>query len=44
MCYCGEKIKFRHCHKAAFDKLKSIGGVTLRAHAYKIAKAAGIIK
>ena len=42
MCFCGEKLKFRHCHKAAFVKLKSIGDITLKTHAYDIAKAAGI--
>lgn len=41
-CFCGKKIKFRHCHRDAFDKLKSIGDIQLKKHSYQIANAAGL--
>jgi hypothetical protein len=43
ICFCGKKQKFRHCHRDAFDKLKSIDDAAVRTHAYDIAKAAGLI-
>ncbi len=32
MCFCGKKIKYRHCHKAVFEKLKGLGDEILAAH------------
>lgn len=43
LCFCGQKIKFRHCHRDAFDKLKAIGDIQIKKHAYGIAQAAGLI-
>jgi hypothetical protein len=42
-CFCGQKIKFRNCHRDAFDKLKAIGDIQIKKHAYGIAQAAGLI-
>jgi hypothetical protein len=42
-CFCGRNIKFRDCHRAAYDKLKQLDAVTLESHAYSFAKAAGFI-
>lgn len=42
-CFCGKKEKFRHCHRNAFDKLKSIGDDIIKSHAYNIAKATRMI-
>lgn len=42
-CFCGRKIKFRHCHREAYDKLKYIGDSILINHAYEIAKAAKLL-
>jgi hypothetical protein len=44
LCFCNSGIKFRHCHRAAFEKLKHIGDDNLKFHAYSIGKAAGIFK
>jgi len=41
-CFCGNKIKFRHCHRDAYDKLKLIDKEVLQLHAYNIAKATGL--
>lgn len=38
-CFCGGKKKFRHCHKGAFEKLKSLGSNVLRYHYDMISKA-----
>lgn len=43
LCFCGKKIKFRHCHRDAFDLLKSLGKEMLENDSYLIAKAAGLI-
>lgn len=43
LCFCGERAKFRHCHRGAFDKLKDIGDNIVRSHAYHIAKAANLL-
>jgi hypothetical protein len=40
-CFCGKKEKFRHCHKGAFEKLKSLGHGILKHHYGVIAKATG---
>lgn len=42
-CFCGKRVKFRHCHKEAFEKLKSLGPATLKYHYIMIAKATGYI-
>jgi hypothetical protein len=44
LCFCNRGIKFRHCHREAFDKLKSIGSEELKFHAYSVGKAAGIFQ
>jgi hypothetical protein len=43
LCFCGKNVKFRHCHRGAFDKLKGIGDNMVRNHAYNIAKAASLL-
>lgn len=43
MCFCGGKQKFRHCHKTAFEKLKSIGNDSLVEHYRWIGKVTGIV-
>ena len=42
-CFCGKKLKFRHCHKGAFEKFKSLGHGILKLHYAMIAKATGFI-
>jgi len=42
LCFCGQKVKFRRCHRDAFDKLKLIGDSIVCDHAHGIAKAVGI--
>lgn len=42
-CFCGNKIKFRHCHREAFDKLKLLGKEVLESDSYIILKAVGLI-
>lgn len=44
LCFCGSRIKFRHCHRNAYDKLKVIGDDNLRQHIYRIGIATGILK
>lgn len=41
-CFCGRKIKFRRCHRVAFDTLKEIGNEILLLDASTIARAAGM--
>lgn len=41
-CFCYSGVKFRHCHRDAFDQLKLIDGVLLLGHARSIALAAGL--
>lgn len=43
-CFCGNKVKFRHCHRAAFDRLKLIGNGNVLRHSLDIGKALGIFK
>lgn len=43
MCFCGSGIKFRHCHRSAFDKLKQIGSNILLSHVLEIGKVFGIL-
>lgn len=43
LCFCGKNIKFRKCHKEAFDKLIGIGRESLEAHAFMLAKAIKLI-
>src|SRR5204863_3040780 len=38
-CFCGQRKKFRHCHKGAFEKLKRLGLDMLNHHYNLIAKA-----
>jgi hypothetical protein len=38
-CFCGQKTKFRHCHRNAFDKLKLIGDQILQSNAANFANA-----
>ena len=40
LCFCGSKIKFRRCHRDAFDKLKLIGDDRLQDHLARITKVA----
>lgn len=40
-CFCGKKEKFRHCHKEAFEKLKSLGHEVLKYHYVLMAKTMG---
>lgn len=42
-CFCGKRIKFRQCHKDAFDNLIVIGRETLQMHAIMLAKAVKLI-
>ena len=42
-CFCGNKTKFRHCHRDAFDKLKLVGKDNLESHAYNFAKLSKVI-
>jgi hypothetical protein len=42
-CLCGSKVKFRKCHREAFDKLEGIGKSNLLGHAYAFAKESGHI-
>jgi hypothetical protein len=44
MCFCGSGIKFRNCHREAFDKLKKIGENLLLSHCYAIGKSEGIFE
>lgn len=39
ICFCGKKVKFRNCHKEAFNKLVAIGRKTLENHALILADA-----
>lgn len=41
MCFCGKKLKFRHCHKIAFEKLKAIGYDSLMNHYLWISRVTG---
>lgn len=41
-CFCGNKAKFRQCHRAAFEKLKLIGNHNVLQHGLEIGKAFGI--
>lgn len=43
LCFCGQKIKFRHCHREAFDKIKEIGDDAIKNYAFNIAKAFRLI-
>jgi hypothetical protein len=38
MCFCGEKIKFRHCHRDSFDLLKMLGDNVIEYHYHEIAR------
>ena len=42
-CFCGRNAKFRHCHRDAYDKLKSIGDIQIKNHVYLIAKAVKLV-
>lgn len=43
-CFCGRNIKFRCCHREAFDQLKLMDKGKLLGHAKGIAQAAGLNK
>jgi len=32
MCFCEKRIKFRHCHKGSFDKIKPLGSEQIKRH------------
>lgn len=36
VCFCGSGIKYRKCHKLAYDTLREVGVDNLKAHAYSI--------
>jgi hypothetical protein len=36
LCFCGSKRKYRHCHRNAYQLLKSLGSQVLLIHAYQI--------
>lgn len=41
-CFCGKKEKFRHCHKAAFEKLKPLGIDVLKYHYVLMGRSTGL--
>lgn len=43
VCFCGRNIKFRYCHRDAFDKLKKLGDETIQAHAYNFEKVVRLL-
>jgi hypothetical protein len=42
MCFCNSGIKFRNCHRQAFDKIKVIGEEIILQHHFAIGKAVGV--
>lgn len=43
MCFCGRKIKYRHCHKKVFEKIKFMGDKIIMIHIIQIAKLLQVI-
>lgn len=40
-CFCGRNIKFRDCHRNAYDRLKQLGSEMLQLDAYSFARVPG---